>query len=223
MLSKFGYTPGSKLGATNNQNGVLEPLMIEMKEGKEGVGMANEKKRKFREEVEEKESEQREEQEDYRERFGRERQERRTEGFLGSAMRLLEGLEEDSQRGNTEVARGTKKRVNILYRSLLRQRKEQDHERRIRYNLLQSLSKNAAYDEDADDEKQDRLAWGKEEEDSDEEDEELDAFEALDPLVRLQRLVQELREKHWYCFWCKHRYENEEMEGCPGVEEDDHN
>lgn len=55
-----------------------------------------------------------------------------------------------------------------------------------------------------------------------EEDPELDEFNALEPGERLQRVVIYLRERHWYCFWCKCRYETEEMEGCPGITEEDH-
>jgi hypothetical protein len=58
--------------------------------------------------------------------------------------------------------------------------------------------------------------------DSEPEDEELEAFNALDPHERLRRLVMYLREKHRYCFWCKCRYKTVEMDGCPGVTEEDH-
>ena len=63
---------------------------------------------------------------------------------------------------------------------------------------------------------------GKEEEDVEEEDEELDAFLSLDGKERLRTLVEYLREQHQYCFWCKFKYDDETMEGCPGLEEDDH-
>jgi len=33
---------------------------------------------------------------------------------------------------------------------------------------------------------------------------------------RLDRLVKYLREKWHHCFWCKLRYPDELMEGCPG-------
>lgn len=228
MLSKLGYTPGSKLGASGNENGVLEPMMVEMKEGKEGLGMANEKKRKFREEIEGKEILEVEEQEGYRERVGRERETKRLEGLVGGAMRILEGREEEEELKGDETGVKNedkvrkKRRVNVLYRGLVRQRQEKERERRIRYDLLQSLSKHAAYDGDSEDEKQYRLAWGAEEELVEDSDEELEAFQALEPSERLERLVRELRERFSYCFWCKYQYESEEMEGCPGIREDDH-
>lgn len=215
MLSKLGYQPGSALGAAGNKNGVLEPVAVEIKAGREGLGMANERKRKLREEAEEKREEDREVAEGYRERVTREREARRIEGQLGGAMRVLEGMEEGT----------AGKRVNVLYRGLVRQRKEQERERRARYDLHQSLSRSAAYEADEEEEKQDRLAWGGEEEDDDRDDdrdEELEAFEALAPKERLERVAGHLREKYWYCFWCKSRYETAGMEGCPGMTEDDH-
>lgn len=214
MLSKLGYQPGSALGAAGNKNGVLEPVAVQIKAGREGVGMANERKRKVDEEAEGKREGEREVAEGYRERVAREREARRVEGLLGGAMRVLEGMEE-----GTAV-----KRVNVLYRGLVRQRKEVERERRARYDLQQSLSRSATYEADEEEEKQDRLAWGEEEEDEaeDDRDEELEAFEGLAPQERLERVVGYLREKHWYCFWCKSRYENAGMEGCPGVTEDDH-
>lgn len=60
------------------------------------------------------------------------------------------------------------------------------------------------------------------EEEVGEEDPELDEFNALEPPERLHRLVMYLRERHWYCFWCKYRYDTREMEGCPGITEEDH-
>lgn len=223
MLSKLGYQPGSALGAAGNKNGMLEPVAVEIKAGREGLGMANERKRKLREEAEGRQEEERDVTEGYRERVTREREARRVEGQLGGAMRVLEGMEED------EGTAAGGKRANVLYRGLVRQRKEEERERRARYDLHQSLSRSAAYgnDEDEEDEKEDRMAWGRDEEDEgeggdDERDEELDAFEALAPKERLEKVVGYLREKYWYCFWCKSRFETEGMEGCPGRGENDH-
>lgn len=55
-----------------------------------------------------------------------------------------------------------------------------------------------------------------------EEDEELDEFLSLEGKEKLRTLVEYLRQEHRYCFWCKFQYEDEKMEGCPGLEEDDH-
>lgn len=218
MLSRLGYKPGSTLGATGNKNGVLEPVVVEMKGGREGLGMANERKRKYREETEEKEHGEKVEAEGYRERVSREREAKRMEGLVGGAMRILEDLEEQRE-GTAEE----KRRVNVLYRGLVYQRRKEERERRARYDLTQSLSRDITSIGETDEDKQDRLAWGTEVEDLEEEkDEELEAYEALESGEKLNRLVAELRDRFGYCFWCKCGYSDKDMEGCPGAMEDDH-
>lgn len=217
MLSKLGYTPGSTLGVAGNKNAALEPVMVVMKDDRGGVGLASEKKRKLAEAFEGIERGEKAEEGGFRERVAREREDKRTEGQVVGAMKVLERLEEDSEDGAAE--KGKRKKVNVLYRGLVRQRQERERERRAQYDLHQSLSRNPAYEEDEEDS---RLAWGGEEEDVEEDDEELEAFERLEPRRKLEQLVEELRNKYWYCFWCKHRYGDEGMEGCPGAGEDDH-
>jgi hypothetical protein len=217
MMAKLGFKPGSALGASTNPHARTEPLGVVVKEDRGGVGMENEKKRKFREEadkVEGLEKKQKAGVRDYRERVAREREEKRVEGLCWGAMRVLEGLEAPGEGEKMPV-----RKVNVLWRELIKEREEKERETRARYDLLQSLSKNASY---AEEDEQDRQALGREEEDVEEEDEELDAFMALEGKEKLRRLVEYLREKHFYCFWCKCKYEDESMEGCPGVDEDDH-
>jgi hypothetical protein len=119
------------------------------------------------------------------------------------------------------------KQINILWRGLIRKREEKERDRRMRYDLHQSLSRLPTY-EDADEDIEDKRALGKEAahyvlvEDLEEEDPELDEFNALDPAVRLQKLVKYLRQEFHYCFWCKFTYPDEEMEGCPGLTEEEH-
>ena len=219
MMAKLGFKPGSALGASTNPHARTEPLGISVKEDRGGLGMENEKKRKFREEVaavEGAEKKQKAKQVDYRERVGREREEKRVEGLCWGAMRVLEGLE-----GSEGLEKMPVKKVNVLWRGLLRERQEKERERRARYDLHQSLSKNASY-VDLEEDLQDRQALGTEEEDVEEEDVELEEFMGLEGKERLTKLVEYLRKTHFYCFWCKSKYEDESMDGCPGVEEDDH-
>ena len=216
MMAKLGFKPGAALGASSNPNARTEPLSISVKEDRGGVGMQNEKKRKFRQEAEGVEKKQKAEEGDYRERVGREREEKRVEGMFWGAMRVLEGLEQPEGGDKVPV-----KKVNLLWRGLVRERREKEKERRARYDLHQSLSRSAAY-EDAEEDELDKQALGKEEEDVDEIDEELENFLGLGGKQRLRRLVEYLRQEHQYCFWCKFKYEDEKMDGCPGMEEDDH-
>jgi Domain of unknown function (DUF4187)/G-patch domain len=250
MMAKLGYKPGSALGKadTNGAGGLLEPVGVEMKEGRSGIGADAEKKRKFREEVEarvEEEKRLRVEESEFRERVRQEREERRREGQLVGAQRVAERLEEEDENGDGEgVARDglpeesggemkSRKRarkplsqVNVLWRGAVRQRESAERDKRMRYDLHQSLSRLPTY-EDPEEEKQDKMALGKKDTEEvdlelDQEDPELDEFEAWESSEKLQRLVQYLRERWHYCFWCKYRYEDSNMEGCPGLTEDDH-
>ncbi len=117
------------------------------------------------------------------------------------------------------------KSINVLWRGLVRHRVEKERERRMRYDLQQSLSRLPTYTdthESADDQRAlERAAQGAEEE-LEEEDPELDAFSVRPSAERLQLLVDYLRRRHRYCFWCKYKYPDDRLEGCPGVTEEDH-
>ena len=153
-------------------------------------------------------------------------------------MRLLEGFEEDGvpkattdDTANDDQPAETKtsgrknpplKSISILWRPLAKSRLEKERERRMRFDLAQSLSRRADYD-DPDADKDDKLAFGTEvEEDLEGDDAELDEFEALPIGERLEKLLTHLREKYQYCFWCKYRFPDEGMEDCPGLTEDEH-
>ena len=244
MMAKMGFKPGAALGSKDNEGARTEPIGISMKEDRGGIGLDAEKKRKFREEVETEGKRVKAEEGDYRERVRREREEVRLEGMVGAAMRVAERMngerEEDAaiEAGKEidQTVDGVRKRkisakplkqINILWRGLIRKREEKERDRRMRYDLHQSLSRLPTYD-DADEDKEDKRALGKEAtqymlvEDLEEEDPELDEFNALDPAERLQKLVEFLRKEFHYCFWCKYTYPDSEMEGCPGLTEEDH-
>ncbi|KAI4181859.1 MAG: hypothetical protein L6R41_006357 [Letrouitia leprolyta] len=240
MMAKLGFKAGSALGKEGNQHARKEPLDVVVKEGRSGVGMDSEKKRKFREEageedVDEGANKKRETEGAFRERQGREREEKRLESLCWGAMKVLEGFEgkdgkssqhpdqDQDQEGVGMERRKSKptKQINVLWRGLIRDRQERERERRMRYDLHQSLSRNAAYD-DPDEDKQDRQAWGEEEEEVEEEDPELEEFNELEPAERLRKMVEYLRVKWRYCFWCKFQYSDKALEGCPGLTEDEH-
>lgn len=245
MMAKLGYKAGSALGRTGEANGdagsgLLEPVGVEMREGRAGIGADAEKKRKFREEMEarvEGEKRVKVEEGEFRERRRLEREERRREGLVRGAQavaeRLEEGEEEDGGLGEGARDVGSKKRttkplgkINVLWRGAVKQRELAERDKRMRYDLHQSLSRLPTY-EDPDEDQEDRVALGKKgteevDRDLDAEDDELNEFEALDSVEKLQRLVQYLRERWHYCFWCKYRYGDSGMDGCPGTTEDDH-
>ena len=241
MMAKMGFQPGKALGSEGNTEARTEPLVVNVKDGRGGVGLDEERKRKFREEAEREGKRVKVEEGEYRERMRREREEARLESQVGGAMRVAERMaEEDEGMGNEGDEQGNvdgmKKRtistrplkqINVLWRGLVRGREEKERDRSMRYDLSQSISRLPTY-EDPDEEKDEKIAMGKESvlhsvvEDLEEGDPELDAFNALPPEERLQKLVEYLRSEYYYCFWCKCRYPDKEMEGCPGVTEEDH-
>lgn len=229
MLSKMGYKGGA-LGRSDDAR--TTPVELLMKDDKGGIGMDSEKKRKIREAAEEAaEGEKRRKVgvDEFRERNRSEREERRAEGLMWGAMKVLEGFEEELDEGETEEgdesakkAKPEKKRlgdVNVLYRPLLRQRLEKDRDRKMRHELNNSLS--MRNDADSDDEDK-QAAFDARVDELDDADPELAEFEALPFAERLGKVVLELREKYHYCFWCKFRYPDAEMDGCPGLTEDEH-
>jgi hypothetical protein len=241
MMAALGYTPGSALGAARDtSNGekdtrLLEPVGLEMKEGRSGVGADAEKKRKFREEVAAKEEDLKKrkvEEGDFRERQRLEREEKRMEGQMYGAMKVCERLDDEDEASHVEANNATLKpakikplgRVNVLWRGLVKQRALQEREKRMKYDFNQSLTCRNDY-KDSDEDTDDRLAVRKKEVEDlelDQDDDELDEFEGLDISERLQKLVDYLRQRWHYCFWCKYRYPDASIDGCPGTTEEDH-
>lgn len=229
LMAKMGFKAGQALGAEGNE-GRVNPVELSLKDDRGGVGMDSEKKRKVREAaegVEQGVKRTKVSEEEFRERSIREREERRAEGMWWGAMKVLEGFEEGGEgeggeEGESGGKTGLKKSmhdVDPLYRPLVKSRLEKERERRARYDLTQSLSRNQDYTtEDADD----KIALGNEVEELEHEDPELDEYEAKPTVERLDAVVKHLRSQHWYCFWCKFKYEDAELEGCPGLTEDEH-
>lgn len=238
MMAKMGFQPGKALG--KGDEGRIEPIGISLKEDRGGIGLESEKKRKFREEYEDGVKRVKAEEGEYRERVRREREEGRLESQVGAAMRIAERManekEEQESQGQPETTQNGKvrtitttplKQINILWRGLVRRREEKERDRRMRYDLHQSLSRLPTYDDPTED-AEDKRALGKDKiqhtlvEDLEEEDPELDEFNSLEPAERLRRLIEYLRQEYNYCFYCKFTYPDKEMDGCPGLTEEDH-
>lgn len=249
MLSKFGFQPGESLGPKNNPSARTEPIELDVKIDRGGIGMDSEKKRKFKDAVGIEAKKVKVDEGDFRERVSKEREVERQERQVAAAMRVAERMDEEEPHDTLDrtsasiaaelapvleekedlipEAKITKtvkskptKTINVLWRGLVRSRMEKERDRRMRYDLTQSLSRNPNYNDDNDD--QEKANFGTIEEELDEEDPELDAFKALEPGERLSRLLVHLRDQYHYCFWCKYRYEDDKMDDCPGMTEDDH-
>ena len=233
MMQKLGYKPGTALGVRRDGDGEarIDPISLAMKEDRSGIGRESEAKRKFREEAEKMavgEKRRKIEQEEFVERVREERENKRTEGLVIGAQKVAERLEEESL-NDGEKKRRKLKGINILWRSLVKQREISERDKRMRHEVYTSLGTRPEYQDDEEEDRDDKLAMGKkadvfevDDTELDEEDPELEEFEASEPKEKLEKLVQLLRETWRYCFWCKYRYEDETMEGCPGPTEEDH-
>lgn len=250
MMAKMGFTGGG-LGKKTEEGdapGRAEPIKVSIKEDRGGIGLENDKKRKLREAAQEREIKLAKlDPDEYRERVRKEREEARLEKQFFAAQRTAERMDDEesesrgdvtqAQHGIDEDTESNKKpkptssrplkSIPVLYRGLVRYREEKERDRRMRYDLEQSLSRLPTYEDDQEDE-DDKRALGKgytvyeTAEDLDEEDKELEEFDALEIGQQLERLLVYLREKHRYCFWCKMAYPDSQMEGCPGLTEEDH-
>ncbi|KAM0251376.1 hypothetical protein ACHAP5_001685 [Fusarium lateritium] len=246
MMAKMGFTGGG-LGKKTEEGdapGRTEPIKVSVKDDRGGIGLDNEKKRKIREAAEERDVKAAKmDPDEYRERVRKEREDARLEKQFFAAQRTAERMDDEKMelsgtnpqipRPKDQAAKSAPissrplKSIPLLYRGLTRHREEAERDRRMRYDLEQSLSRLPTYEDDQED-ADDKRALGKGHtvyvtaEDLDEEDEELDQFNELEIGERLRRVVEYLREKHQYCFWCKMAYSDAEMEGCPGLTEEDH-
>ncbi|KAF3762414.1 hypothetical protein M406DRAFT_220993, partial [Cryphonectria parasitica EP155] len=274
MMAKMGFRPGTGLGAGGTVARV-EPLRIEVREDRGGIGLEGERRRKLEEAgaaaAAAVKRPRLDDGGDYRVRMAKERDAARKEKLVLAAQKIAERMDEDEEgdeeaagpdkekrsdkddderqegeqkkkKGSTKPSSSSKplQSIPVLYRGLVRNREQAERDRRMRHDLETSMgtlsSKLPTYDDDTLD-SDDKLALGKDitttttttttttympADDLDEEDAELDGFEALDVDERLGRLVGYLRERYLYCFWCKFRYPDEGMEGCPGLEEEDH-
>jgi len=187
--------------------------------------------------------------EDYREQLRLESMAKRQEAQFHAAQKICErfasGDDDDGDvNGHVDTSSNPKskstdptfsqiKSTPILWRGLLHHRALRALDARMRHDLLQSgpLVGNGSGARlpgyiDPDMEDHDKIAVGNEEVALEEEweDEELNEFEQRDVKERLDDIVGYLRERWRYCFWCKHRYQSEEdlKDGCPGLEEEDH-
>ncbi|KAF7531137.1 hypothetical protein G7054_g9165 [Neopestalotiopsis clavispora] len=251
-MEKMGFAPGSKLGAKESSaHAAAEPIRLHVKENRGGIGLDAERKRALddaaeREGVDVEASSSKKPKIDpleFRERNRREREVKRWEGQVYGAQKVCERMDEErdaTRRAEEEAAREEEEEVDaggdgekgaVDGEDTKRKKKRTLSTRPLKsINVLWrglSLSRLPTYEDDTED-ADDARALGKNKttympvEDLEEEDPELDEFNALEPDEKLRRLVDYLRNEYWYCFWCKCSYPDKEMDGCPGLTEDDH-
>jgi hypothetical protein len=235
MMAKFGFKQGDTLGKSEDAR--KEPIKVDIKGDRSGIGLESEKKRKFREQWEEADrlaKRAKEEEGDYLEIRRQEAKEKKAERDLDSAQRTAERLteKEAEDKGTPQAADRPVKDVNVLWRSRARRREVIMHEKQQRRELNNSIaSRLPTLAPEEDDEGDDaKVAQGRDlapfytslENDLEDEDPELAEFEALPFSERLQKLLEFLRDKFHYCLYCGYQYPDAALEGCPGVTDEEH-
>ncbi|XP_031157433.1 G patch domain-containing protein 11 isoform X1 [Sander lucioperca] len=192
LLQKMGYKAGQGLGKAGA--GRVDPIPLNIKTDRGGIGMEEVKKRKAEEELEHYRQKVRARQqnetkslEDFRSRVRTEREERKIEGDLRRSQRACEQL--DSQKG-------------------------------IIVPREDWYWPKAETDDDEDGLKEEE----EDEEDEEEEEEEEEEIVELTSFDKLQILTSYLRGIHFYCIWCGTTYNDEEdlCSNCPGDTAADH-
>ncbi|KAF2736675.1 G-patch-domain-containing protein [Polyplosphaeria fusca] len=237
MMAKFGFKDGDTLGKSKDAR--REPIRVQVKDDRSGIGLESQKKRKFRERMEKAAQEAKRtkvEEGDYRDRVRQEYKDKQDEREFRNAQKTAERLQEQQLEQAAADGKGRVKgladiplkQINVLWRGLVRHRREKERkqeEARVRQNRLASrLPMLGDDEEDADD----KMALGRDttvtviDDDLDDDDPDLEAFEELPIAERLQKIVLHLQETQYYCYWCKQQYPDAAMEGCPGITEEEH-
>lgn len=233
-MAKFGFKQGDALGKSADARKV--PIAVDIKADKGGIGLESEKKRKFREQWAEAErlaKRSKEEEGDYLEVRRQEQKDKKAERDLDNAQRTAERLfEKDAEDKGTPVPSNRPLTdVNVLWRSRARKRVEIQQDKQQRRELNNSLASRLptlAGEGDVDDDT--KVALGQDlqpfyttlESDLASEDPELAEFEALPVTERLQKVLTFLRVEFHYCLYCGYQYPDADLEGCPGVTEEEH-
>lgn len=234
MMAKFGFKQGDTLGKSADAR--KTPIAVDIKADKGGIGLESEKKRKFREQWEEAErlaKRTKEEEGDYLEMRRQEQREKKAERDLDSAQRTAERLsdKEADEKGTPEPGEKPLTDINVLWRSRARRRVEIQQDKQQRRELNNSLaSRLPTLADEGDVDNDTKVALGQDlqpfyttlEGDLEADDPELAEFEALPVAERLEKVLLYLREKFQYCLYCGYQYPDMELEGCPGVTEEEH-
>ena len=246
MLAKMGYKEGETLGKA--EGALREPIRVHVRERRRGIG--EEEKvpaaggKRSAEGLESEEAAEKRRKivaKEYRERAQLSAEERRLKGQLEGAMKVLETMETEAEakkenRDDRDSAGSENpshplpaagfqplRSINILRRPLARDRLRAEYERTAQLLKADAIASRDPLDDSMTGRPSARQAFLVAAEDElEEEDSELEEFEELDLAEQLEKVVMHLRTEYRYCYWCMGSYPDAEMDGCPGLTEDEH-
>ncbi|WBW72696.1 RNA-binding protein, G-patch type, GPATCH11-like protein [Schizosaccharomyces osmophilus] len=218
MMKKMGYKSGSALGA--EEKAETEPLYVEKKQDKTGIGYENQKKRRLEDIIKEERldiEKQTKSIDEFSTEKSKEYLEKKLANQCSSAQHVLEKLETiELEKSGMEM---TTEKAHPYYRSLLL-KTQQDREERVKRKRLASRVPLAQLETASGPDIPKEIL----EEESTRMDEEFQYFESLTELKKLSTVLLYLRKKYFYCLYCGFSYDDlEDLEkNCPGIYEDDH-
>ncbi|EPQ20160.1 Coiled-coil domain-containing protein 75 [Myotis brandtii] len=196
LLQKMGYKSGQALGKSGD--GIVEPIPLNVKTGKSGIGhetllkrKAEEKLESYRRKIHMKNKAEENAAEQFRMRLKSKQDEMKLEGDLRRSQRACQQL--DTQKASLLPAFSLVVPREAWYWLRLEEETEEEETE-------------------------------EEEEEENEEDEDECESDDLSVLDKLQILTSYLREEHLYCIWCGTAYEDKEdlSSNCPGPTSADH-
>ncbi|XP_060081576.1 G patch domain-containing protein 11-like [Ylistrum balloti] len=219
LLAKMGYKPGMALGKRGE--GRSEPVPIELKDGRGGLGRDTQVKRKQAEAVA------------FRAMISHKRQKmelRQKQHFMSHmSNRFSEQQAERDLYKSQKVCEQLDSQMDI---------KEPEvyyywpasHLKHLKKKAQQHVCEEEDYDDDFNDDRNDGIpkkplrSLHDYEEEEDEEEEEEEVIDTVPITEKLQILTKYLRTKHVYCVWCGTRYNDaEDLESsCPGSTSEAH-
>ncbi|CAO3593362.1 unnamed protein product [Absidia cylindrospora] len=197
MMMKMGFKQGSGLGK-DGQTGRQEPIAVELKQNRGGIGIDTLQKRKLAQEEHE----------------ALEKRKKLDMDPLLYREQMAEKAKEGKRLRQMTAA------VHIC--------QKKDEEKEIEHNILWTLLPKRYEDNDDDETEDDKQEEKEEESqekvDLPYTEEQVDELKSLPLDEQLGQLVDYLRSHYDYCFWCGAQYDSEEdlNTNCPGLTEDDH-
>ncbi|KAK9240555.1 hypothetical protein V1525DRAFT_370336 [Lipomyces kononenkoae] len=237
IMKKMGFVPGHGLGKGGDASS-QEPLRPVLKYDRAGIGMVSAQREQIQSEAKRAQEAEQEEKQSFIDRKRDEQLEKRISGQIREAQRICQELDvsNDARLESILYSHGrasggpnsgeyrkldipTLRSVNFLWRELVVERQNTDYEKFLRSRILDRPSS-----VDDDDEQENMESRVEEFVPEDYIDEELEAFNNLESAKKLEVLLEYLRVKFYYCFWCGCKYEDRaDLEQyCPGITEEDH-
>lgn len=201
MLMKMGFKQGQALGSNKSgSSGIAEPIQVDLKLGRSGIGMDSEiRKREREQEEEELRKRVHIDPEEFRNQMASKAKDAQLMRYINAAVSICEKLDEENQVES-----------NILW--TLKPPPPPETASTEPEDADQQLEK-----KEEEDEEQEKAEPKYPQED-------VDALKSLSLNDQLTKLIEYLRETYFYCFWCRAKYTDKVDldENCPGTSEDDH-